>query len=90
MTDDLVLLPAGTIACAPGGRTVSAPPEDSPALEAIEAFHDFIRIAPPPVRRDESGDDYRARVGVERWTGWRFMLLNDPGLRQYIEGGAWT
>jgi len=91
--NDLVPLPAGTIACAPGGRTTAALPEDSAELEAVEAFRDFLRIAPPPRTTNgplaESQASYVERIGVERWTGWRFLCVNDPGLRSYVEGGEW-
>lgn len=90
----VVSLPTGTIACAPGGRTTGTLPEDSPELEVVESFHDFLRVAPPPIRRStrvhESDEEYRARIGVERWVGWRYMLINDAGLRQYIAGGEWS
>lgn len=92
MSDDLVRL--NGVVCILGGtekrsRPLVGLPEDSPALESIEAFRDFLRIAPPPSVRDESAEDYCTRIGRDRWVAWRFTCRNDPGLRSYVSGGEW-
>lgn len=58
-------------------------------LRVVDVFALFLRIAPPPRTRNETADEYLAKIGVERWTAWTWLCRNDPGLRSYIAGGDW-
>lgn len=78
-----MVTPPGLV-CPAGGL-----PEDSPELEAVETFADYLRLAPPPRLRDEPTADYAQRIGPSRAAWWTWTVANDPGLRAYIGGGPW-
>lgn len=67
MNDDRIRLADLGVVCAldDRGRPVTALPDDSPDVEAIERFIDFLRVAGPPGRQP---DGSRGRpFSLDRW-----------------------
>lgn len=82
-SDGMIPLPAGVIACEPGGKQVRALPDNDPTLEMIESFRDFLAVAGPPHKKDEPRRPHPDIIGY-----WEALDRFDPTAAAYLDAAV--